>query len=94
MALKDDSKACLKENFLLKNTNDISIYIKKNMYLEPVLYVDKQFFNEKINVLNKCNIENFVENIKSSNLFISNRKAPEGWAECIEQVFESIRRQK
>ena len=39
-------------------------------------------------------VQNFVENIKSSNLFISNRKAPEGWSECIEQVFESIRRQK
>ena len=38
--------------------------------------------------------QNFVENIKSSNLFISNRKAPEGWSDCIEQVFESIRRQK
>ena len=38
--------------------------------------------------------QNFVENIKSSNLFISNRKAPDGWSECIKQVFESIRRQK
>ena len=38
--------------------------------------------------------QNFVENIKSDNLFISNKKAPDGWSECIKQVFESMRRQK
>jgi len=64
IALKDGSEACLKENSLTKNVNDISRYIKKNMYLEPVLYIDDQFFNKNINVLNKCNIQNFIENTK------------------------------
>ena len=36
----------------------------------------------------------FVENIKSNNLFISNKQAPEGWAECINEAFASIRRKK
>ena len=38
--------------------------------------------------------QNFVENIKSNNLFISNKQAPEGWAECINEAFASIRRKK
>ncbi len=38
--------------------------------------------------------QNFVENIKSTNLFISNKQAPEGWAECINEAFASIRRKK
>ena len=38
--------------------------------------------------------QNFVENIKSTNLFISNKQAPEGWAECINETFASIRRKK
>ena len=38
--------------------------------------------------------QNFVEDIKSTNLFISNKQAPEGWAECINEAFASIRRKK
>ena len=38
--------------------------------------------------------QNFVEDIKSTNLFISNKQAPEGWAECINEAFTSIRRKK
>ena len=38
--------------------------------------------------------QNFVENIKSTNLFISSKQAPEGWAECINEAFMSIRRKK
>ena len=38
--------------------------------------------------------QNFIENIKSTNLFISNKQAPEGWAECINETFASIRRKK
>ena len=38
--------------------------------------------------------QNFVENIKSNNLFISNKQAPEGWSECINEAFMSIRRKK
>ena len=38
--------------------------------------------------------QDFVENITSNNLFISNKQAPEGWAECINEAFASIRRKK
>ena len=38
--------------------------------------------------------QNFVENIKSNNLFISNKQAPDGWAECINETFASIRRKR
>ena len=37
--------------------------------------------------------QTFIKNIKSSNLFISNREAPEGWEDCVNQAFEQIRRQ-
>ena len=62
IALKDESKACLKENSLSKNVNDIARYIKKNMYLKPIMYVDNQNFNKKIDSLEECNIQTFIEN--------------------------------
>ena len=37
--------------------------------------------------------QTFIKNIKSSNLFISDREAPEGWEDCVNQAFEQIRRQ-
>lgn len=64
IALKDGSEGCIKENSLIKNTSDFSIYVKKNMYSDPVLYVDNQFFNKNINGLEKCNIQNFTQNVK------------------------------
>jgi len=64
IALKDGSEACLSGNSLINNTSDLSRYIKKNMYSEPVLYVDNQFFNKKINGLENCNIQNFTQNVK------------------------------
>lgn len=64
IALKDGSRACLKENSFNNNINDISKYIKKNMYSEPVLYIDDQLLNKTNISLDRCNIDNFIKNLK------------------------------
>ena len=62
--------------------------------LKEILYkvkITKVIGNTSIGVSKLC-IDS--RQIKSNNLFISNKQAPEGWAECINEAFASVRRKK
>ena len=61
IALKDGSKACLSQNSFYKNVDDISRYIKKNMYQMPSIYFDNQDINNEMKFVGECDLNNFIE---------------------------------
>jgi hypothetical protein len=61
IAVKDGSKVCLKHNVLSLNSNNLSLYIKKNMYEMPVLFIDNQELDINDLLYKTCKIENFLE---------------------------------
>ena len=66
IALKDGSKSCLNQNLFSNNIDDISQYIKKNMYQMPTMNVDEQHFISEENINGQCNIKDFIDNKISS----------------------------
>ena len=68
IALKDGSKSCLNQNLFSNNIDDISQYIKKNMYQMPTMNVDEQYFINEENIKGQCNIKDFIDNKISSML--------------------------
>ena len=66
IALKDGSKLCLNQNLFSNNVDDISQYIKKNMYKMPSMNVDEQYFTSEENIKGQCNIKEFIDNKISS----------------------------
>ena len=61
IAIKDGSNVCLKNNNFIKNGNNTSIYIKKNMYSKPSLFTDVE--NEELKnseTASHCNIDTFL----------------------------------
>jgi hypothetical protein len=61
IALKDESKICLKHNSILKNSDDLLLYIKKNMYKMPALFIDVQSMDLKNMIWQNCVVQDFIK---------------------------------
>ena len=61
IALKDGSSICLSNN-VNKNFDNISLYIKKNMYQAPTLFIDNQLLESSNLTHQNCQIETFMTN--------------------------------
>jgi len=61
IALKDESKICLKHNSVLKNSDDLLLYIKKNMYKMPALFIDDQSMDLKNKTWRDCVVQDFID---------------------------------
>ena len=61
IALKDESKICLKLNSVLENSDDLLLYIKKNMYMMPTLFIDDQSMNLRNMIWQNCLVQDFIK---------------------------------
>jgi hypothetical protein len=61
IALKDESRICLNNN-VNKNFDNVSIYIKKNMYQAPALYIENQLLESSNLTYQNCQIKTFMQN--------------------------------
>jgi len=62
IALKDGSKICLNNNNINKNFDNLSIFIKKNMYQAPILFTNNQLLESSNLTHQNCEIETFMKN--------------------------------
>ena len=62
IALKDGSRVCLNNNYINKNFDNVSIFIKKNMYQAPTLFIDNQLIESSNLTHQNCQIETFMTN--------------------------------
>ena len=60
IALKDGSRICLKNNYINKNFDNVSIFIKKNMYQAPTLFIDNQLIESSNLTHQNCQIETII----------------------------------
>lgn len=61
IAIKDGSSVCLNNNDFIKNIDDTSLYIKKNMYDKPMLLTDIKLKKyQGIDASLYCNSDNFL----------------------------------
>ena len=60
-AIKDSSIVCFHRNFFEKNKTNVSIYIKKNMYQMPSVYLNEsQLLDTHIDE-DKCDEKSFLD---------------------------------
>jgi hypothetical protein len=61
IALKDESKICLKNNSIIENSDDLLLYIKKNMYKMPTLFIDDQNISLENMIWQNCVVKDFIK---------------------------------